>query len=80
MTAISFNGKWASAAIAGLNLQLASLNQPARFGNASSGPTAEPNMQNLPDGYVTWSNINANEYVSLLNRLLVDLRWGKILI
>ncbi|KAG7008702.1 cryptochrome-2 [Physcia stellaris] len=63
MTGISFNGKWASAAVAGLNLELASLNQPARFGNASSGRTTEPNMENLPDGYVTWSNIQANKYI-----------------
>ena len=64
LTGFSMDGRWVGTAIAGLDLQLASRNQPARFGNASPGPTSEPNMRNLPDGYVTWADIGANEFVS----------------
>lgn len=55
LTGFSTNGNWVGATIAGLNLQLANLNEPMRFGQASTGLTSQPNMENLPDGYITWA-------------------------
>lgn len=49
LTGYSQNGSYVSAATAALNLQLARLNDPARFGT-------------LPTGYLTWADIGCNQY------------------
>ena len=52
--------------LAGGNFQLASLNQPLRFGNGieqETGDRNSPSPQKLPNGYIISSNIEANKYL-----------------
>lgn len=49
LTGYTQNGAFFSTAVAGLNLQLARLNDPARFGG-------------LPSGYVAWADIGCNQF------------------
>ncbi len=49
LTGYSQNGTYVSAISAGMNWQVARMNQPARFGNHSTG-------------YLTWSNLGSNQY------------------
>ena len=74
LTGFSLDGTWVGTALAAFDLQLANLNQPARFGNASSGLTSQPNMKNLPDGYLTWADIGANEFVSPGQKIVLCVR------
>ena len=74
LTGFSLDGTWVGTALAAFDLQLANLNQPARFGNASSGLTSQPNMKNLPDGYLTWADIGANEFVSPGQKFVLSVR------
>ena len=49
LTGYSQNGSYVPMTSAGMNWQLARLNQPARF-------------DSLPSGYVTWADIGSNQY------------------
>ena len=49
LTGYSQNGSYVAAISAGMNWQVARMNQPARFGNHSTG-------------YLTWSNLGSNQY------------------
>jgi len=49
LTGYSQNGSYVPAISAGMNWQVARMNQPARFGNHSTG-------------YLTWSNLGSNQY------------------
>ena len=49
LTGYSQNGTYVPVISAGMNWQLARLNQPARF-------------RSLPSGYLTWANMGSNQY------------------